>query len=221
MKKIVVLLFITIFILTGCSVVRFDDSDINYNIDLILSNKTTLHNVRYDGYKYYLPKGISFVMKDDYNALLKDSRGNYYYMYVDAISYFHKIENDYEVNKDSYFSKKLSYNDRNGYIQVDKYSDDDLYFIQYVFDYVKIECYVSFDDLINSINNMSYILNSVEFNDSILNSLIGENALDYKEENYSLFKEDSNKETYMEIAEKNESEEYKKYLEDEKIELDY
>ena len=33
-----------------------------------------------------------------------------------------------------------------------------------------------------------------------MESLIGENVLNYKEEDYTLFKADSSKETYMEIA---------------------
>ncbi len=221
MKKIVVLLFITIFMVTGCSVKSFKEDDIDYNIDLVLSEETELHNVRYDGYKYYLPKGISFVRREDYNALLKDSRENYYYMYVDTISYFHKIENDYKINNNSYVSQKLSYNKKDGYIQIDEYPDEDMYFIQYVFNYVKMESFVSKEDLVNSIINMSYILRSVKFNDSVLNSLIGENILDYKEEDFTLFKADSTKESYMEVAKRNESEEYSKYIEDEKIELDY
>ena len=30
-----------------------------------------MYNVHYSGYKYYLPKGISFINKDDYNAVLR------------------------------------------------------------------------------------------------------------------------------------------------------
>ena len=61
----------------------------------------------------------------------------------------------------------------------------------------------------------------MKFNDSVIESLIGENALDYQEEDFSLFKADSSKESYMEVIKRNESEEYNKYLEDEKIDIDY
>ena len=64
-------------------------------------------------------------------------------------------------------------------------------------------------------------MRSVKFNDSVIESLIGENALDYQEEDFSLFKADSSKESYMEVIKRNESEEYNKYLEDEKIDIDY
>ncbi len=219
MKKIIVLLSITVLLLTGCSVYRFDNKDFEANVDYLLSKKSTLYNVYYDGYKYYLPKGVSFLKKDDYNALLVDQKNNKYYLYVDAISYYHKIENDYEENRRSYYSKYLEYNKKNGYLQIDV--SDNKYFVQFVFNYVKIETYVSKEDLVDSINNMCYILRSVKYNNAVLDSLVGENVLDYQEEEYSLFKADSSKESYMDVAKRNENEEYSKYLEDEKIDIDY
>ena len=219
MKKLIVLLSITVLLLTGCSIYRLDSSDFEKNVDLLLSKKSKLYNVYYDGYKYYLPKGISFVSKDEYNALLLDQNHNEYYLYVDAISYYHKIENDYEVNRASYYSDYIEHGNKDGYLQVDE--DHGKYFIQFVYNYVKIEAYVPEKDLVESITNMCYILRSVKFNDSVLNSLIGENVLNYQEEDYNLFKADSNKESYMDVAKRNENEDYSKYLEDEKINLDY
>ena len=219
MKRLIVLLSIVVVLMTGCSVYKLDNTNISKNIKILLSHKTNLHNVNYDGYRYYLPKGVSFVNKDSYNALLKDMNNNRYYMYVDVISYYHKKENDYEINNDSHYSQRLDYNNKTGYVQIDEI--DDKYFIQFVYNYVKIEAYVSKKDLTDSITNICYILRSVKFNDSVIESLIGENALDYQEEDFSLFKADSSKESYMEVIKRNESEEYNKYLEDEKIDIDY
>ena len=219
MKRLIVLLSIVAVLATGCSVYKLDNTNISKNIKILLSHKTNLHNVNYDGYRYYLPKGVSFVNKDSYNALLKDMNNNRYYMYVDVISYYHKKENDYEINNDSHYSQRLDYNNKTGYVQIDEI--DDKYFIQFVYNYVKIEAYVSKKDLTDSITNICYILRSVKFNDSVIESLIGENALDYQEEDFSLFKADSSKESYMEVIKRNESEEYNKYLEDEKIDIDY
>ena len=142
-----------------------------------------------------------------------------YYMYVDVISYYHKVKNVYDKSEDSHFSKRLDYNNKTGYLQVDEVKDK--YFIQFVYNYVKIEAYVSKDDLTDTITNICYILGSVKFNDSVIDSMIGDNALDYKEEDYNLFKAKSNKESYMEVAKRNENDEYNKYLEDEKIDIDY
>ena len=221
MKKLLILLSIALLFTTGCSVTKLDATNISKNIKILLSKKTNLYNVQYGGYKYYLPKGISFIKKEDYNALLQDRNGNVYYMYVDAISYYHKIENTYEVKNNVHFSQRLDYRKKTGYLQIDDYPEEEKYFIQFVFNYVKIEAYVSKSDLTDAITNMCYILRSVQFNDSILESLIGENILDYKEEDYTLFKSDSSKETYMDVVKRSENEEYSKFIEDEKIDLDY
>ena len=218
MKKIIVLLSICILFVTGCQIVKLDSSDIEQNLDVLLSKKVNYYNVYSNGYKYYLPKGITFLDKDDYNAILKDNNNNKYYLYVDVISYYHKIENDYQENKDSHYSKKLNYNKKDGYIQVDKV--DSKYFVQFVFNYAKMEAYVNKDDLIDSIQYMSSILSSVKYNRKVLESIIGEKILDYKEENYTLFKADSSKESFLDVVEREETERYKKDLEDEKIDLD-
>ena len=112
MKRLIVLLSIVTLFITGCSVTKLDSSDIGKNMKNLLSEKVKLYNVYYEGYKYYLPKGMSFVDKEEYNAILKDNDNNIYYMYVDAISYYHKVKNDYEVNEKSHYSRKLEYNKR-------------------------------------------------------------------------------------------------------------
>ena len=218
MKKIAVLLSAILLLLTGCSVVKLSDNNIEKNIDTLMSEKVKLRNVYYDGYTYYLPKGISFVSKDEFNAILKDSYNNKYYLYVDAIGYYHKVKNSYEENYDLYLSKKLKYNKKDGYIQIEEI--DSKYFIQYVFNHVKLEAYVDKDDLNNVIINMSCILRSVKYNDKVLESMIGDNALDYKEVEYNLFKADSSKESFLDVVEREETDKYKKDIEDEKIELE-
>ncbi len=219
MKRLIVLLSIFVLFITGCSVVKLDEVSIEKNIDSMLSKKVELYNTYCDGYKYYLPKGLNILDKEDYNAILKDENNNYYYLFFDLISYYHKVQNTYEVNKKSYLSKSLDYNHKNGYIQIDKV--DSRYFIQYVYHYSKIEAYVDRDELINSINRMSSILRTVQYNDAIIDSLIGENVLDYKEEDYTLFKADSTKEKFLDVVKKEETDKYKKDLEDEKINIDY
>lgn len=216
MKKVIVLLSI-VLLLTGCSFHKLDNDNISRNIKVLLSEKTKLHNVYYDGYKYYLPKGMMFLTKDEYNALLKDSNNNKYYLYVDAISYYHKVENSYQVNETSHFSKLLNYNKKNGYIQIDEKNGK--FYIQFVFQYVKMETCIEKEYLTDAINYMCLILRSVKFNDKVLESLIGENILDYKEEEYSLFKADSSKESFLDVVEREETDLYKKDIEDEKIEL--
>ena len=217
MKKLIVLLSIVTIIVTGCSINKLDNNDIGKNIKMLMSEKVKLYNVFYEGYKYYLPKGIGFLDKDDYNAILKDKNNNKYYLYVDAISYYHKIENDYKVKNDAHYSKRLDYNGKTGYIQIDEV--DGKYFIQFVFNYAKMEAYVEKDDLVDVVTNMCLILRTIKYNDVVLESLIGENKINYKEEDYTLFKANSSKESFLDVVKREETDKYKKDLEDEKIDL--
>ena len=219
MKKLLILLSISVLFITGCSVTRLDSNDLLKNADNLLSVKVSMYNEFYEGYKYYLPKTLKFIDKDEYNAILQDRNNNRYYLYIDAISYYHKIKNDYEEKDGSYISKRLDYRKKTGYLQIDEV--DSKYFVQYVFHYGKMEAYVSHDELVDVITNMSCVLRSVKFNNEVLASLIGENVLDYKEEDYSLFKADSSKENFLDVVEREETDLYKKDLEDEKIDLDY
>ncbi len=219
MKKLLILLSISVLFITGCSVTRLDSNDLLKNVDNLLSVKVSMYNEFYEGYKYYLPKTLKFIDKDEYNAILQDRNNNRYYLYIDAISYYHKIKNDYEEKDGSYISKRLDYRKKTGYLQIDEV--DSKYFVQYVFHYGKMEAYVSHDELVDVITNMSCVLRSVKFNNEVLASLIGENVLDYKEEDYSLFKADSSKENFLDVVEREETDLYKKDLEDEKIDLDY
>ncbi len=218
MKKIIVLLSICILFVTGCQIVKLDSSNIEENIDTLMSKKVKNYNIYYEGYKYYLPKGLTFLDKEDFNAVLKDNSNNKYYLYVDVISYYHKVQNDYEENKDSYYSKRLDYNNKDGYIQIDEV--DSKYFVQFVFHYAKMEAYIEKDDLITAIQYMCSVLRTVKYNNKVLESIVGTKVLDYKEENYTLFKADSSKESFLDVVEREETDQYKKDLEDEKIDLD-
>ena len=193
MKKRIVLLSIMLLLVSGCSIQQLSNTDFEENISMILSQDTNLSNVNFDGYEYYVPSGMRFVNKDDYNAVLQDRYSNRYYLYVDAIGYYHKTENTYKEDKDAFYSKKLKYNKKDGFIEINE--EDNNYYIEMVFDYCKMEAYISKEYLVPVINNMSYILRSVQFHDKVLESLIGENVLDYKEETFNIFEsnaDDSN-----------------------------
>lgn len=192
MKRRIVLLSIMLLLVSGCSIQTLSTTSFEDNIDMILSEDTTLANVNFDGYEYYVPNGMRFVNKEDYNALLQDRYSNRYYLYVDAIGYYHKTKNTYKVDKDAYYSAKLNYNKKTGYIEINE--EDDYYFAEMVFNYSKMEAYIPKEYLVPVINNMCYILQSVNFHDNVLESLIGENVLNYKEENFNIFesKTDSN-----------------------------
>ncbi len=214
--KIILVLLIVFVLVTGCSMTTLNNN-YAHNIDAILSSKNNAYNVYFDGYKYYVPRGMRFIDKQEYNAILSDTKNNKYYLYVDAISYYNKENKKYKVDKSAYYAKKLNYNNKNGYIQIDEM--DYNYLVQYMYNYSKIECYVKKRDLVKAINNMSYLLRSIKFNRSVLSSLIGENALSYKEKHYSLFDNDNNREDFLDVVYQNEDKAYKEAVDEDKIKL--
>lgn len=182
MKKIILLLVLIVMV-TGCTVERLDDSSIDTLISAVLSKDVSLSNTYLKGYKYYIPRGMSLLEKKEYNSVIKSGKYRFY-LYVDVVSYYNKTGLEYE-KKNSFYSKELSYNGKTGYIEITE--ENDKYFIEMMYNYSKIEAYVEKEDLNISIARMGQILSSLQYNDSVINTLIGENKLDYKETILDIF----------------------------------
>ena len=217
MKKVIVLLSIVLLLMTGCSIKKLDDKDFESNMNVLLSEKVSNSNVNFEGYKYYVPEGLKFVNKEEYNAIFKDRFNNKYYLYVDVISYYHKIENTYKINQDAYYSKVIDYNDKTGYLEI--IESGSKYYVEFMFNYAKIEVLVDKDQLVTAMNNMCYILRSIKFNDKVLESLVGDNVLSYTEENFTLFDKTPTRSDVLEVT-AGESEKYKVAKDQEILDLD-
>ena len=203
MKKKIIILMISILTLTGCT--NLTAMSIDQVVDVMLEENTKLANNVFDGYKYYIPKGLKLITKDEYNASLKDEYNNTYYFYIDVVSFYNKEDVEYKVNNKAYFSKELDYNDKKGYLEITKIEETDAYFIEYMYNYGKIEAFVKENEIKSAIINMSSILKSLEFNRTVLESLIGNNVLNYKEDTYDVMKpkgSTATKDTYLEYEEK-------------------
>ncbi len=217
MKKIIVLLSVILLIITGCSMKELSSNDFEKNMDILLNEKTKSSNVHFDGYKYYVPDGLKFINKEEYNAILEDRFDNKYYMYVDVISYYHKVKNTYKIKQDAYYSKVINYGNKTGYLEITE--DNGKYFVEFVFNYAKIESLTDKDNLVKVIDNMCYILRSIKFNDKILESIVGDNVLSYAEEVFTLFDTTSSQEDFLEVVSRYDPE-YKKAIDQEELELD-
>ena len=185
MKKLFVLLSI-LTLLTGCTVTKINKDSIDKVIDSVMKKDSKLKNVHFEGYSYYVPRGIRFVDKKEYNAILKDEYNNNYYLYVDVISYYHKVKEKYKVNKKAYYSKEVKTKNKFGYVEIKE--DKTGYLVEAMYNYAKIEAYVEKDSLNDAMTNISMILSSMKYNDKVLSSTVGENILSYKEESYNIFK---------------------------------
>ena len=121
------------------------------------------------------------------------------YLYVDLISYYHKVENKYKEN-DNYYSKRLDYKNKTGYLEITELENE--YYIEFMYNYSKMEAYAKKSDLNKTLTVMAYILNSVKYQDNILDSLIGEGAINYKEEQYNIYKSNnSDEDDFLDIVE--------------------
>ena len=103
---------------------------------------------------------LKFVNKEEYNAIFKDRFNNKYYLYVDVISYYHKIENTYKINQDAYYSKVIDYNDKTGYLEI--IESGSKYYVEFMFNYAKIEVLVDKDQLVNANDLYTWSKSKVE-----------------------------------------------------------
>ena len=127
MKKKIVLLLLVMFFITGCNMVSNSTSEIDLIVDKILLKNNQLSNTFFEGYKYYVPRGLTFIEKEEFNAILKDQYQNHYYLYVDAVSYYHKVKNKYKERRNSYYSRSIKKGKDFGYIEINEV--DGKYFI--------------------------------------------------------------------------------------------
>lgn len=183
MKKCLLLLLIVI-LLSGCSITRVDNNSYKDEMNSILSLNIKHYNKIGKGYKYYAPRGMVRKDGESYNDVLTFNNVNYY-LYVDVVSYYYKVNVDYKVDKDAYYSKLLNNKNKEGYVEITEV--DDKLFVEMAYNYAKIEVYTDKNNLKEVIRNSSYILASMKFNDSLLNKMYEEGNLSSKEEAYYLF----------------------------------
>lgn len=198
MKKII-LSILVLLVFTGCSIVRIDTSSIDTILNVILTKDNRLYNQIGQGYKYYLPGGVSYIDSDDLNDILYCD-GTYYYLYVDAISYYYDIQNNYEEDNDLYYSKRIDTDDGykySGYLQITK--KDNLYYIEFVYNHARVEAVVDESHLNSTVLNSSYILSTMKYNHNIVQIMLEDDYFTNKTGKYNNFNsKDSNEKFILE-----------------------
>ena len=187
MKKLLITLLISFCFVSGCSIVRVENTSVNDIFETILYVDNKLSNTHMNGYSLYLPKGVTIIDKSDYNLKIKDNN-NYYYLYIDTIAYHYKVENSFTENSSHFYSKKINYKDKIGYIDiVDKGKN---YFLVVMFNYAKMEAYIPKEEFNDSMMNICSILSSIRYNDSVISGYVGNSKTVTQEERFDIF--DSN-----------------------------
>ena len=192
MKKI--LIIICLLFITGCSDIRKQSYDDIINNIATRANKD---NVYRTGYSYYLPRGMQVADSTLYNEAITDARYKYY-LYVDIVSYYKKVTKDYSVNDNALVSKKLDYDGKFGYVEVNLLKNEK-YLVEIMYNYAKIEVIVDKSNLNEAMLSIINILKSVEYNDSIIANLMGDDVLNFSEEEFNIFNTKGSESNYLTV----------------------
>ena len=195
-RLIVFVLLITLF--TGCS--RIDNSEDYIAIvnDVSSYNNNKL-NTATTGYKYYLPQGMRLIEYEGSNEIISHNNDTYY-LYVDYVSYYNKVVEEYEEKTDVVYSKALKNGDSFGYIEI-KNTSNDKYFIEIMYNYAKIEVIVDEEEANVAIAYATSILSSIQYQDTVLEGLMGDDALSANEVEHNIFESADTESEYLEIVE--------------------
>lgn len=211
-KKFLLFSLLICLFLTGCkSVQKMSLEDI---INKKVERNVETYNTYRKGYKYYLPSGLGVVESTDYNEVLKDDSYRYY-LYIDAVSYFNKVIETYEVSENAYVSMPINYNIKYGYLEITQ-KDEDKYFIEIMYNYAKIEVIVKKKDVNVVVSNAMNVLSSIKFNDNILKTLLGDETSQLNEFEFNIFETTttSTESDYLQAIDKDEAEADEDYVHD-------
>ena len=202
MKKFISLTLL-LLIITGCSITKVKDDSFDEVVNSILYQDINLSNVSFDGYKFYLPRNTTITQKREYNLEIKDKE-NTYYLYISPVEYYYKTKVEHKEDNSLFYSKNLNYKDYTGYIDITKI--DNKYFVEVVYNYAKVEAYVSENSLNDAFLNICYILSTIKFNDSVINYKLSNSGFDLSTEEFSIFKSKKSDDNFLKYVE-----EYDKY----------
>lgn len=182
-KKFILLSLLLCVFLVGC--VPVQKMTLQEVIDNGTNRTVKVYNKYRKGYKYNLPKGLDVVDNSEYNEEIRSS-DYIYYLYVDAVSYYNKVIEKYEISEKAYVSMQINYQDKYGYLEINELSNGK-YFIEIMYNYAKIEVIVKEKDINVVVANALSVLSSVNFNDDVLKTLLDEETSQFKEFQFDIF----------------------------------
>ena len=197
MKKII-LLILMLFLLSGCTPIS--EKNLNMIVEEATKSETKLYNQVRNGYKFYIPRGIKIVRYDDLNEKLTDNVQDYY-LYVDLVSFYNKIHKEYEKNNNAYYSTAIKNGDKFGYLEINRHKNGK-YLIEIMYNYAKIEVMVEEGNLKIALSRAISILATVNYSDKVLQNMMGDNVLQFKEVEFDIFETRRNGDNYLYYEEK-------------------
>lgn len=182
MKKLFLLGFVLIF-LSGCT--SIENSSIGGILSDSINSRVDTTNVNRNGYRYYLPKGLFIKSSKEFNEIISDQK-YLYYLYVDIVSYDSEVGFSYMVNQDAYYSANLVNQNKNGFIEINNYENDQ-YLIEIMYNYAKIEVVAYERDIKKVVAYAMSILTSITYNNSVIENYLGDDIFESSEEKYDIF----------------------------------
>lgn len=193
MKKIILIIIILVLTASCTNINKLSYDDIVNNI----TTMSTKDNIYRTGYSYYLPRGMKVADSTLYNEVIEDANSKYY-LYVDVVSFYKKITKEYEINNNAIYSSKINYNDKFGYVEVNLLKNDK-YLVEIMYNYAKIEVIVDKSKCKEAMLSIINILKSVEYNDSIIANLMGDDILNFNEEEFNIFNTKGSESNYLTV----------------------
>lgn len=182
------LIFFIIFLTFGCSINNIN----NLTLEEIIDNQILVDNINTSvnriGYKYYLPQEFNIKLDNGFVQELM-SNNDIYYLNVDIISYYYKNNITTNHDFDDYVYYEFSNNENSGYLKITKNNKD--FFIELCYNYAIIEVEVEESKLRYAISRSIAILNSIKYNDLVIENYITDNDVDLSETIYEIPKPDN------------------------------
>lgn len=184
MKKAFILISLLI-LCTGCMQIN---NTTNYSaiVDSVIKRNKGNVNTTSLGYKYYLPLGVAKLSDKDYNQKFKIGNTTLY-MYVDAVSYYYQNSLNFnDENIDNYYYQRINNGEKLGYIKITE--EDKKFFLKVVYNYAKIEAYTSKEELNDVFTYSMIILNSIDYNDSLIKKILEDEYFSSVDKEYKINK---------------------------------
>ena len=202
-KKIIIVL--CLFLFTGCTNTYYMNS-LSYEeiLDFATIEENDLHNTNNKGFKYYLPTGFSVIKDDGFNQTLT-SHNNIYYLNIDVVSYYYKKGTEETKEIDDYYFYKFNKNSKDGYLRIRK--NNDKFFVELCYNYAIIEVEVEESEIKYVVSRGITILNSVKYNDTVIEKKLNDKDIESKETAYKIPEPKEKNETKNVLEYINENEE--------------
>ncbi len=180
LKKILIILVLVV--LTGCTM-NINKMLYEEIIDSSIKENIEYSNIDGVGFKYYLPINFSLYKDDKYNQILL-SNNTYYYLHIDVVSYHYKkaMKTDHEFDDEYYYT--FDKDDKNGYLRITK--NNDYFFVELCYNYAIIEVEVKEEDIKYVVSRGIIILNSIKYNDLVIEKNVVEDNLEALESIYQI-----------------------------------